>query len=163
MSTAQPADGEVADEHGPGEEVREEAEAEQPAQRAQRSGDDREGSRQGGRSGGPRQVGNGRRLWIPGRVDVVERLERDRLLPAIVFVFSRVGCDAAVRQCLDANLRLTTPAERDEVIEFVEGACRHLSTDGRKSFTASTLYDADGRVVASAKHTWIQVDPSVFN
>jgi hypothetical protein len=40
---------------------------------------------------------------------------------------------------------------------------RHLSTDGRKSFTASTLYDADGRVVASAKHTWIQVDPALFN
>ena len=40
---------------------------------------------------------------------------------------------------------------------------RHLGTDGRKSFTASTLYDADGRVVAGAQHTWIQVDPSVFN
>jgi hypothetical protein len=40
---------------------------------------------------------------------------------------------------------------------------RHLSTDGRKSFTASTLYDADGRVVAAARHTWIQVDPAIFN
>jgi hypothetical protein len=40
---------------------------------------------------------------------------------------------------------------------------RHLGTDGRKSFTASTLYDADGRVVATAQHVWIQVDPSLFN
>jgi hypothetical protein len=40
---------------------------------------------------------------------------------------------------------------------------RHLSTEGRKSFTASTLYDADGRVVASARHTWIQVDPAAFS
>jgi hypothetical protein len=40
---------------------------------------------------------------------------------------------------------------------------RHLGDDGRKSFTASTLYDADGRVIALAKHTWIQVDPSLFN
>ena len=40
---------------------------------------------------------------------------------------------------------------------------RHLSTEGRKSFTASTLYDADGRVVATARHTWIQVDPAVFH
>jgi hypothetical protein len=40
---------------------------------------------------------------------------------------------------------------------------RHLGTDGRKSFTASTLYDADGRVVGTARHTWIQVDPSAFN
>jgi hypothetical protein len=40
---------------------------------------------------------------------------------------------------------------------------RHLATDGRKSFTASTLYDADSRVVGTARHTWIQVNPSVFN
>ena len=40
---------------------------------------------------------------------------------------------------------------------------RHLGTDGRKSFTASTLHDADGRVVAAARHTWIQVDPAAFN
>jgi hypothetical protein len=40
---------------------------------------------------------------------------------------------------------------------------RHLRTDGRKSFTSSTLYDADRRVVASATHVWIQVDPNVFN
>lgn len=40
---------------------------------------------------------------------------------------------------------------------------RHLRTEGRKSFTASTMYDADGGVVATAQHTWIQVDPSAFN
>jgi hypothetical protein len=39
---------------------------------------------------------------------------------------------------------------------------RHLATEGRKSLTASTLYDADGRVVATARHTWIQVDLSTF-
>ena len=35
-------------------------------------------------------------------------------------------------------------------------------SDGRKTFTASTLYDADGRVVATAEHIWIAVDPAVF-
>ncbi|HYQ33099.1 MAG TPA: hypothetical protein VEQ83_07785 [Lapillicoccus sp.] len=34
--------------------------------------------------------------------------------------------------------------------------------DGRKTFTASTLYDADGRVVATAEHTWIAVDAELF-
>ncbi len=34
--------------------------------------------------------------------------------------------------------------------------------DGRKTFTAATLYDADGRVVATAEHTWIAVDPALF-
>ena len=28
-------------------------------------------------------------------------------------------------------------------------------SEGRKLHTASTLYDADGRVVATAEHTWI--------
>jgi len=68
----------------------------------------------------------GRRLYLPTRYDVIERLDSEGLLPAIVFIFSRVGCDAAVTQCLNANLRLTSPEERDEIFEFVEGRCRHL-------------------------------------
>jgi hypothetical protein len=34
--------------------------------------------------------------------------------------------------------------------------------DGRKTFTASTLYDRDGRVVAVAEHLWVAVDPATF-
>jgi hypothetical protein len=34
--------------------------------------------------------------------------------------------------------------------------------EGRKTFTSSTLYDAQGRVVASAEHLWIAVDPAAF-
>ena len=79
-----------------------------------------------GRGGGGRPVGNGRRVWIPSRVDVVDRLDREGLLPAIVFIFSRVGCDAAVTQCLNARVRLTTPQERDTIYQFVEESCRHL-------------------------------------
>src|SRR3954466_10961295 len=75
---------------------------------------------------GQRQVGNGRRVWIPSRVDVIDRLDREGLLPAIVFVFSRVGCDAAVTQCLNAGIRLTKPEERDEIYAYVETACRDL-------------------------------------
>jgi ATP-dependent RNA helicase HelY len=92
---------------------------------------DRRSPRKGrpGSSKNPRNVGNGRRVWIPGRVDVLDRLEREGLLPAIVFIFSRAGCDAAVRQCLDAHVRLTTPAERDEIFAFVESECRHLDDE----------------------------------
>src|SRR5689334_5526979 len=83
---------------------------------------DRRSPRKGkpGSSKNPRSVGNGRRVWIPSRVDVIERLDREGLLPAIVFIFSRVGCDAAVQQCLDANVRLTSTEERDEIYQFVE-------------------------------------------
>jgi ATP-dependent RNA helicase HelY len=75
---------------------------------------------------GGRPVGNGRRVWVPSRAEVVERLDRASLLPAIVFIFSRVGCDAAVQQCLNAGLRLTTGAERDEIYAFVEERCAHI-------------------------------------
>jgi hypothetical protein len=38
-----------------------------------------------------------------------------------------------------------------------------ISVEGRKTFTASTVYDSDGRIVARARHTWIAVDPAAFN
>ncbi len=37
-----------------------------------------------------------------------------------------------------------------------------LGDEGRKTFTATTLYAADGRRLARARHTWIAVDPTVF-
>ena len=56
----------------------------------------------------------------PHRPDVVTRLDREGLLPLITFIFSRLGCDAAVRQCVLAGLWLTEPAERDEITALVE-------------------------------------------
>lgn len=35
--------------------------------------------------------------------------------------------------------------------------------EGRRTFTASTLVDADGRIVGRAEHTWVAVDPARFN
>jgi acyl-coenzyme A thioesterase PaaI-like protein len=37
-----------------------------------------------------------------------------------------------------------------------------LRSEGRKTFTASTVYDSDGRIVARARHTWIAIDPAAF-
>ena len=48
----------------------------------------------------------------PSRPDVISVLDREGLLPAITFIFSRAGCDAAVKQCLRSSLRLTTDEER---------------------------------------------------
>ncbi len=56
----------------------------------------------------------------PSRPDIVARLDREGLLPAILFIFSRAGCDAAVQQCLAAGLRLTSPEERTEIRRVVE-------------------------------------------
>src|SRR6202034_1636499 len=47
----------------------------------------------------------------PYRPEIIDRLDAAGLLPAITFIFSRAGCDAAVQQCLQAGLRLTTADE----------------------------------------------------
>ena len=49
------------------------------------------------------------------------------LLPAITFIFSRAGCDAAVKQCLRSSLRLTTDDERARIAEVVDRRCADLS------------------------------------
>ncbi|MGH3279992.1 MAG: DEAD/DEAH box helicase, partial [Trebonia sp.] len=59
-----------------------------------------------------------RRAAAPYRPEIIDRLDAAGLLPAIVFIFSRAGCDAAVQQCLAAGLRLTTPDDA-RVIEDV--------------------------------------------
>ena len=60
------------------------------------------------------------RFRMTRRPEVIERLDKAGLLPAITFIFSRAGCDAAVRQCLDAGLRLTTPEEAAAIAEVAE-------------------------------------------
>ena len=52
----------------------------------------------------------------PSRSAVVVALQRAGLLPAICFVFSRSGCDAAVRQLVRSGIRLTS---REEVVGSV--------------------------------------------
>src|SRR5689334_16056692 len=69
--------------------------------------------------GNPRR-GRSRRGPVAYRSDIVDRLDREGLLPAILFIFSRAGCDAAVQQCLHAGLRLTTPDERTEIRTIAE-------------------------------------------
>ncbi|HEY0641020.1 MAG TPA: DEAD/DEAH box helicase [Pseudonocardiaceae bacterium] len=56
----------------------------------------------------------------PSRIDVIERLDRAALLPAIDFIFSRAGCDAAVTQCVRAGVRLTGPEETEEIRRVVQ-------------------------------------------
>jgi ATP-dependent RNA helicase HelY len=73
--------------------------------------------------GGARPGRGGRRpprFRPPRRPEVIARLDTAGLLPAITFIFSRAGCDAAVRQCLDAGLRLTTPEEATLITEIAE-------------------------------------------
>jgi len=61
-----------------------------------------------------------------GRAEVIEKLDRQGLLPAITFIFSRAACDAAVRQCLAGGLKLTTTEERSLIREIVAEKTSHL-------------------------------------
>ena len=61
-----------------------------------------------------------RKLYTPSRFDVVELLEHERMLPAIVFIFSRNQCDEAARQVVAAGVRLTTGDERDRIRAIVD-------------------------------------------
>jgi ATP-dependent RNA helicase HelY len=75
----------------------------------------------GGAGGAPRGgYGNKPRYRPPSRPDVIERLDRAGLLPAITFVFSRNGCDAAVHQCVATGMRLTDDTERAAVAEVID-------------------------------------------
>jgi ATP-dependent RNA helicase HelY len=69
----------------------------------------------------------GGRLRTPRRAEVVERLSDEDMLPAIYFIFSRAGCDDAVRQCLDHGLRLTTPEDAARIRAVVEARTDSLS------------------------------------
>jgi ATP-dependent RNA helicase HelY len=60
------------------------------------------------------------------RSEIVRMLDGKHLLPAIFFIFSRVGCDQAVRQVLRAGVRLTDENERDEIRAIVDDRCRTL-------------------------------------
>ncbi len=76
------------------------------------------GGRPGGSGGYGNREGAGRRT--PPRFAVVDALDADGLLPAIFFIFSRAGCEAAVTQCLAAGLRLTTPGQEAQIRAVVE-------------------------------------------
>jgi ATP-dependent RNA helicase HelY len=71
----------------------------------------------------------GRPPGVPSRVDVVEALGRRELLPAIVFIFSRAGCDAAVRQLLTGHVRLNEPHQQAEVRAVAEAATSHIADE----------------------------------
>jgi ATP-dependent RNA helicase HelY len=94
-------------------------------------------ARLGGRPSGSRQFSDRGRRRGPGRgdtgrldrADVIRLLDARNLLPAIVFVFSRAGCDQAVSQVLRSGIRLTEARERDEIRAVAEERCRTIADE----------------------------------
>jgi ATP-dependent RNA helicase HelY len=73
--------------------------------------------------------GRRRRFKTPNRIETVERLAAEGMLPAIYFIFSRQGCDAASHRLLDAGVRLTDAAERSAIRRVAEERTEHLEDD----------------------------------
>jgi len=106
----------------------------------------------GGAAHRSRYEGTGRRprsLRVPSRPELVELLDDEALLPAIVFIFSRVGCDAAVRQLLESGVRLTTTAERQQIAAIMERHVVGLSDGDLRALDYDRFAEALGRGVAA--------------
>ena len=78
----------------------------------------------------------------PSRPEVIERLDAEGLLPAITFIFSRAGCDAAVQQCLYAGLRLTAERSAREI--------------ARRSSSERTAHPADEDLHVLGYYEWLE-------
>ena len=73
------------------------------------------------------------------RPDVIAQLDQSGLLPAITFIFSRAGCDAALAQCLRSRLDLTSPEQVREIDTIIEKHTGELPERGSRSSRISGL------------------------
>ncbi len=76
--------------------------------------------------GAPKNQGLIQKLSKPEIVDLLDELE---MLPAIFFIFSRAGCEAAVKACQHSSIRLTTTEEKQEIRRVVEEKCYSIADE----------------------------------
>ena len=100
-------------------------------------------SRYGGAGPQPRS------FHLPSRPELVELLDEEALLPAIVFIFSRVGCDAAVRQLLASRIRLTSRLEQQEIAAIIDRHVAGLSDSDLHALDYDRFAEALGMGVAA--------------
>ncbi len=67
------------------------------------------------------------RFRTPRRLEVAQLLAQEGLLPAIYFVFSRAGCDAAAERIAASGLRLTDSSERTRIRSIAEARTAHIA------------------------------------
>lgn len=68
----------------------------------------------------------GPRLRWPSRPEVVDELANRRWLPAIIFVFSRNGCDKAVDELIAAGVDLTDRVERGRIQQIIDATVAEI-------------------------------------
>jgi ATP-dependent RNA helicase HelY len=99
-----------------------------------------------------RYQGSGRERFGGPKVSkgqIIRLLDKEDLLPAIFFVFSRAGCDKAVQAAVARDVRLTSPDEAKEILDFIEERCQLLNDDDLGVLGYHEWVDAAMRGVAA--------------
>ena len=104
-------------------------------------------------------------VWVP---DASLAATEEADLAAVRFAWAAMDCPGGWTSDLDARPlvlgRMTAVCAEPPIIGRPHVIVAALvGEDGRKTFTASTLYDDDGRVLGRAEHTWIAIDPTAFS
>lgn len=106
--------------------------------------------------------------WTPDDTVLAEQHDVDEPRASLPATWSALDCVGGWAGDLTERLmvlgRMTAIVDDLPVVgeqHVVTG--EHRGSEGRKTFTASTLWDADGRVVGRAEHVWLAVDPATFN
>lgn len=114
-------------------------------------------------SPGAQEIGRTACVWTPDQS--LDEEGSGRVAPE--FVWSALDCPGGWASDLEA---------RPLVLGTMTAVCNHpvtiggdyvvvgqlVAEEGRKAFTATALYDEDGRLLARAEHVWIAVDAAAF-
>ncbi len=108
--------------------------------------------------------------WIPDATVAADFHEYDEPAPRACLAATWAALDCIGGWAGDLGERLMVLGQMTAIIDDlpVQGeqhvvTGEHRGSQGRKTFTASTLHDADGRIVGRAEHVWVAVDPAAFN
>ena len=107
--------------------------------------------------------------WVPDHTVAADYHEYDDPAPRACLAATWSALDCIGGWAGDLTERLMVLGRMTAIIDdlpvvgeqhVVTG--EHRGSEGRKTFTASTLHDADGRIVGRAEHVWVAVDPATF-
>ena len=69
------------------------------------------------------------RIYKASKPEIIEILDEADLLPAIFFIFSRAGCEAAVQSVLASGIRLTKPEDKQIIRRVAEEKCGSIAEE----------------------------------
>jgi ATP-dependent RNA helicase HelY len=104
--------------------------------------------RPGPRWHGPKSSAPPPPFRAPRRSELLRALEREDLLPVIVFIFSRAACEDAVHQCRRDGLRFTTSEQRQEIEAIAESRLAAFSDDDLTALEYAEFLEALRRGIA---------------